>query len=341
MKRLLLPLARLWPTLRALSRRARLTGLALLLLLATLFEPRWNATRDAYDFLVVLDVTQSMNVADHLLDGKPVSRIAYARQQLRQVLPDLPCGSRIGWAVFTEYRVLVLTAPAEVCANFHDLVATLDRIDGRMAWANASEIYKGTFWALRAITELGGGLGLVFLTDGHESPPLSPEYKPILDGDTSGSGKPYTYLDQTAWQQLPVYEGKAGDIRGLVVGVGGDTALPIPKLDSEGRPLGVWKIHEVMQTDIYSVGRSTGRQPELKEHLSAQRVAHLQQLARDTGLGYHRLADASSLRRALTAAEFAHPVPYRADLRLLFAGLALLLLAAAQLPGRRGAKTKA
>lgn len=63
----------LWRRLSELSRRARLTGLSMLLLAAALFEPHWNTTRAAFDYVVTLDVTQSMNVRDYELDGEPTS----------------------------------------------------------------------------------------------------------------------------------------------------------------------------------------------------------------------------------------------------------------------------
>ena len=70
----------------------------------------------------------------------------------------------------------------------------------------------------------------MFVTDGHEAPPLSPLHK-------------------------PVYDGKPGEIRGLIVGVGADALMPIPKNDPEGRAMGFWGADEVMQTDGYSAGR--------------------------------------------------------------------------------------
>ena len=342
-----------WSRLRSLSRRAQLTGVAMLLLGACLFEPRWTTTRNAYDFVITLDITQSMNVADVEIDGKPASRLDYAKKLLRETLPELPCGSRVGWAIFSEHRVLLLVAPIEVCSNYHDLLATLQRINGNMAWANASEVSKGLFWNLRNVKELGGNNGIVFITDGQESPPLNPRYRPALEGAPPGAGKPYTFMGQSGstWQAMPVYDGKPGDIRGLIVGVGGDELKPIPKNDSEGRSLGFWQVNEVMQTDMYSAGRTgsvskeamveaDGTQeivqvPTMTEHLSSLRGGHLRNLARDTELGYHRLSSSAALLRAMTANEFAHAAPYRADMRVLLAGLALALLIAIQLPGLR------
>jgi len=113
--------------------------MAMLLLLVAMFLPPIPIRRAAYDTIVVFDITQSMNVEDYEMDGRRVSRLTFARDAVRRVLRDLPCGSRVGWAVFAEYRTLILLAPIEVCGNYGDLLASLDRIDGRMRWGNALE----------------------------------------------------------------------------------------------------------------------------------------------------------------------------------------------------------
>src|SRR5690349_25165987 len=95
-----------------------------------------------------------MDVEDYELNGKPASRLAFAREAARRALRELPCGSRVGWGAFTEYRSLLLLAPIEVCGHYNDLLATLDQIDERMRWGNASEIAKGVFWALRLVKSL-------------------------------------------------------------------------------------------------------------------------------------------------------------------------------------------
>lgn len=98
----------------------------------------------------------------------------------------------------------------------------------------------------------------------------------------------------------------------MIVGVGADALMPIPKNDPEGRAMGFWGADEVMQTDGYSAGRGgsgesmvdeTGKaeqrmKPTMTEHLSSLKSAYLQGLARDTALSYHRLSDSPSLLRA-------------------------------------------
>ena len=138
------------PLRLAIDKDSQAIVLALILLLVALVMPRIDLPRDAYDYLLVFDISQSMNVEDYELDGSPVSRLRYAKHAARNALQELPCGSRIGWGAFAEYRTVVLLAPVEVCASYGDLLASLQKIDGRMRWGQASEITKGVFWSMRA-----------------------------------------------------------------------------------------------------------------------------------------------------------------------------------------------
>ena len=71
---------------------------ALLALAAGL--PKLPVTRDAYDHLVIFDVSQSMNVEDYFLGGKPVSRLSFAKHAVAEALRNPRCDTRIGWGVF-------------------------------------------------------------------------------------------------------------------------------------------------------------------------------------------------------------------------------------------------
>lgn len=305
-----------------------LLAAAALSLAASFLNPGLNVEQTLVDHVVVLDITQSMNVTDQQLAGQPVSRLAFAKQSLQQALPQLPCGSRLGWAVFTEYRAFLLVAPVEVCAHLGELQATLAGIDGRMAWAGNSEVAKGLHSAITVAKQLPDKPSLVFVTDGHEAPPLNPRHRPAFDD-------------------------KPGDVAGLLVGVGGPLPAPIPKTDALGRPLGFWRADEVMQTDRYSQGRgaSLGREklvdddaagaalprdmPRVapgSEHLSSLHEGYLRLLAGELGLTYHHLQTGDALAEALTADALARPVLARAELRPLFAALAALLLLARLAP---------
>ena len=296
--------------------RPWLAGAALALLLCFL-NPSLGWQRALFEHVVVLDVTQSMNVQDQLLDGSPVSRLVLAKHALQQALLDLPCGSKLGWAIFTEYRSYLLFTPVEVCANRAELRSTLAGIDGRMAWSGNSEVAKGLHSGIGVAKALPGTPSLVFITDGHEAPPLNARHRPRFDD-------------------------KPGEVAGLLVGVGDLRLSPIPKADPQGRPLGFWSADEVLQVDPRSQGRGTGNDKLVEdagdtpavglgstpgsEHLSSLREAYLQLLAGENGFAYHRLRTAQAFSQALQGAALARPVSVRGDARLPLAALAFVLL---------------
>jgi mxaL protein len=275
-------------------------GAALVLLLAAVFMPPLEAQRSTYSYIVVFDITQSMNVEDYELGGLPASRLTFAREAVRRALRELPCGSRIGWGAFAEYRTLLLLAPIEVCANYNDLLASLDRIDGRMRWGNASEIGKGVFWAMRGARDVGGRPKVLFLTDGQEAPPLDGEGVPMFD------------------------DLKRGEIGGWLIGVGGYTPRPIPRTDTDGRPMGYWHADEVVQRDN---GSAKGA-PASHEQLSEVREPYLRMLAREVGFEYLHLRSFDTIREAMLSSRFAERRPAPADFAWLAAAAALLVLTA-------------
>jgi mxaL protein len=317
---------------------------ALALMLVALFVPRVTLPRKTFDYVVVFDITQSMNVEDYDFDGKPTSRFLFAREAARRALARLPCGSRVGWAAFAEYRTILLLAPIEVCANYNDLLASLERIDGRMRWANASEVMKGVYWAMRAARDVGGGAGnavdaggpsdaariataartspggapdVVFVTDGQEAPPLI------------GPG-------------LPMFDDlKRGEIRGWIVGAGGYTPRRIPKTDDDGKPIGFWHSDEVIQPNdvVGSDGRPSveaggagesspaASGPPGHEELSELREPHLRALAQEVGFEYRHLEGADSLAEAMEDPRFARRTPTPTGIGWLPALAALIVLA--------------
>jgi mxaL protein len=258
-----------------------------------------------------------MNVADQSLAGKPASRLAQAKARLEQLVPMLPCGSRLGWGIFTDNRSFLLIEPIEVCEHQRELIQELRRIDAGMAWAGNSEVAKGLNSGLQMANALEGTPALVFISDGHEAPPISPNYRPAFT--------------------LP-----RGKVRGLLVGVGGDVPMPIPKFDPVGRSLGSWEAKDVLQVDPRSLGRAGNREtmvdsaadpsaPKVgatpgSEHLSSLREGYLQLLSAETGLGYQRLTDAKALYAALSDARLSRSIESTSDLRFVLAGLAMLAL---------------
>ncbi len=274
---------------------------ALLLLIVALALPAIPLKHDTYDSVLILDITQSMDVEDYELSGSPSSRLAYAREATRRALRELPCGSRVGLGAFAGYRTLLLLAPVEVCENYGDLLTSLAKIGGSMRWENASEITKGVYWSMRAAKELGSNPTMIFVTDGQEAPPLDPN------------------------NVMPMFDDlKIGQVHGWLIGAGGYAPMPIPKTDDDGNRSGYWRADEVMQPgDITPGSKVRGA-----EHLSALREPHLQEIAHQVGFDYARLDSPESIARAMLDKRFARREKAATDLYWIPALLALLILSA-------------
>jgi len=312
------------------GRRTWITALIAACLVAALLEPSVALRRPTYDYIIALDITQSMNTRDVALDGVRMSRIRFAKRLLQGLLPRLPCGSRIGWAVFTEYRVFLFFTPVEVCANYDALEETLNRIGNNMAWAGGSQIARGLFAGLRVASEAPGKPDLVFITDGQEAPPVNPAF-------------------------LPEFDGTPGAVPGVILGVGADNLSPIPMIGRDGRFLGYWAANQVPQTDAYSAGRATSEPHDLlynkagqpirplppsgTEQLSSLKEAYLRSLAQETGLHYRRLENAATLYSTLTDRAFERPARVRTEVGFAPAALALVLLIWLHWPWRRFARS--
>ncbi|MCC8403116.1 MxaL protein [Paraburkholderia sp. MMS20-SJTN17] len=304
---------------RGLSRlRQWLTPLAFAALIAAVAMPELTLPRNTFNYIVTFDITQSMDVEDVVQGGAPVSRLKFAQAAMREALGRLPCGSKVGWSVFTGQRVLLLMSPVEVCGNYDALLVSLDGIDGRMRWTNWSRIAEGgVYSAVRVAQQVGGGAAIAFVTDGQEAPPVSPA-RALLEGIN------------------------AARVRGWLIGVGGDQPAAIPKSDAEGNRIGYWQADEVIQTPPVPGSAVVAT---MHEELSELRGEYLASVAGQTGLDYRRLLSATSFGDALLDPRFARREPVPTDLRWCPALLALLLLVArftpdAVLAGLRGCRKR-
>lgn len=307
------------------GKRLFLMLLAALLLVISLGNPALNLRRSTYDFIFVLDITGSMNVADAGPNDAGLKRLSFAKQLVSEALGEMPCGSSAGLAVFTEHRTFLLFAPVEICEN-HLVVSTmLDRIDWRMAWDARSEVAKGLFSGIDTIRKLAeidrdgsaGDTHLVFMTDGHEAPPVNRTFP-------------------------PKFRGQAGEISGLIAGIGGSVPVPIPFFDEDNQVIGYWEHDDVLQVDRYSLGRPSTEGGEAMvgidpsevqeriargtEHLSSLRETYLQQLAAETGLDYLHTTTREAFARALLDSRFARRQPAVTNVAWIPAALSFLCL---------------
>ncbi len=332
-----------------------LVGSALTLLIA-LVGPRWPAQQPVWSHLFILDITRSMNTEDYSLGGRPVSRLEYLRQALLSTLAELPCGSHAGIGVFTERNGTILVMPVEVCENFGAIEQTVRQLDWRTAWAGDSNIGRGLYNTLQLVLDarnrglLPAHTGLVFMTDGHEAPPVNPNYEPDFSDLAAGGGGVVAGAVALAAQheraaaEQPAFEGEKGLVQGLLVGVGGRGLSPIPRLREDGTQDGYYDQADVQQATRFGdptpeeraeiVGFEARNAPWGRdaatgtEHYSSVREEHLRMLAQSSGLTYHYLEHAAGLGAALAREEWALPIRTTVPLRSYFVIIALLLLCA-------------
>lgn len=270
--------------------RLMLLALAAASLMLALLGPRIETTRVGYDLLAIVDITGSMNVRDYTIAGKPASRLDAIKSDLREAISSLPCPSTVALGIFTERRPFLLFEPIDACREFSPLAAAIDALDWRMAWEGDSRISAGLFRSIDMARELKSDL--LFFTDGHEAPPL-----PANGG--------------------PVFEGRPGEVRGLIVGVGGHELSPIPKFDDRGREVGFVGVDEVPHESRFGLPPKGAEQREGfnarnapfgaaaaigVEHLSSVKEDYLRDLAGKTRLAYARLGDREVLDAYLAAA---------------------------------------
>ncbi len=297
--------------------RLLLLSTALSLALLALVAPRASVKRASFDVLVVVDITGSMNTRDYSAAGRAIGRLEFVKTALQEMIGNLPCASRVALAVFSERRPFLLFEPIETRANYAPLEGAIHALDWRMAWEGDSRIAAGLFRAVEMARDLK--TDLIFLTDGQEAPPLPP------------SGP-------------PPFEGRPGEVRGLIVGVGGRQLSPIPKYDDNGREIGFYGVEDVPHDNRFGLppagadlreGYNARNAPFGAavavgvEHLSSVRESYLQSLSEKTGLTYAHLDDADRLLRAFETAAMQRYREVALDLRPFLgaaAGVALIAL---------------
>lgn len=303
--------------------------LALVLLGAANTYSTFRVSQDTYRFLFVVDITQSMNVSDMDLDTAATTRFEFAKYAIETAFRNLPCGSEAGLGIFTAHRTFVLFTPVEICEHYRALSDILEKVDWRMAWTARSEVAKGLYSAIDAAQQSEHETRLVFLTDGHEAPPLNRDIR-------------------------PPFRAEPDSVIGLIAGVGGHVPGRIPHFDDYGNIVGYWSHEEVMQIDIHSLGRPASEQGESmvginmpniarrialgQEHLSSLREKHLQELATQTGLDYVRIDSPSQFVENLRTQKYARRTPVLSEMGWIPAMLAFvsLIYCFVVVPWRRG-----
>jgi mxaL protein len=288
---------------------------AFLLLVIALFNPTIPLKRNIYSYMLVADISQSMNVVDTTLNGKPVSRAEHMRYMMKRVVASMPCGTSVSVALFAGVSVAAMYRPIEVCENYDAIQDTIAHLDWRTAWSGNSRIRNSMPNLARTLRSFPQSAQVVFFTDGEEAPKLHAFNTQDLANFQGGND----------W---------------LFVGIGSDKGTPIPKLDSENQVIGYWSSESfAMQPGIAQISEANiGVRDdnvaggESDRYLSKLDEPYLKDLAKEVNGLY---VNGDSLQDILSAMKKQRPA--RRDtadypLRWVLASIAGLLFITAYLP---------
>lgn len=218
------------PVIKYLSYKVELTVmiLALLLCLLAMYNPTLQFKKSITSYMLLVDVSQSMNAEDLVVEDSPITRINYTKILLKQIIDKSDCGSFFSINIFVADNVANIIEPVEKCNNYDELMDTINKLEWRMAWKGNSRITFGIKSAAKMQDSLNFPSKILFFTDGDEAPKVNAINRVNLDDFNLG-------------EEL------------IFVGVGGDTPVPVKRYNSRNMYVGYWG------SDIYdSLPGATG-----------------------------------------------------------------------------------
>ncbi len=298
-----------------LHRDSALLSGALLLLLIALCKPTLPLPRNIYSYILVADISQSMNVIDTTLLGKPTSRIAYTQQMLHEVISAMPCGTHVSIGLFAGVSVAAMYTPIEVCANYAAIQDTIDHLDWRTAWSGNSRLRDSILNLSGVLRSFPEPVQVVYFTDGEEAPKLHAFNTKDLSTFQGGNG----------W---------------LFVGIGSDKGTAIPKLDEKNQLIGYWAgdsfamqpgIAQISEANI-GVRDNNVAGGEGDRYLSKLDEEYLKSVTKEISGHYVRGDSAFNIIQAMKQLKPARRATAPYDIQWILAVLAGLLLIAAYIP---------
>ncbi len=78
--------------------------LAVLFLLLAILNPSVPITKNIYNYIFIVDISQSMNTPDMSLDAQKISRIEYSKKTLQRLVERLPCKTKVSIGMFCRCK---------------------------------------------------------------------------------------------------------------------------------------------------------------------------------------------------------------------------------------------
>lgn len=202
--------------------------LVALLCLIAINNPTVQLKKSITSYMLLVDVSQSMNAEDLLVKDSPVTRIEYTKLLLKNIIDKSSCGSFFSINIFVADNIANIIEPVEKCKNYDELMDTISKLEWRMAWKGNSRITFGIKSAAKMQDSLNFPSKILFFTDGDEAPKVNAINRVNLDDFNLG-------------EEL------------IFVGIGGNVPVPVKRYNSRNMYVGYWG------SDIYdSLPGATG-----------------------------------------------------------------------------------
>ena len=293
--------------------------LASLFLLLALIKPQIQLKQDVHNYLLVADVSQSMNAEDMKVNNQPVSRLVYTQHMMKQVVKTSPCGTYISVGIFAAENVALLFMPLEVCKNFDIINDTIDHLEWRMAWSGNSRMTFGVKAAEATFDYLNIPAQMLFFTDGDESPKANGINK--LDISNVRIGKNVIF-----------------------VGVGGHEPAPIKRFNANNKFVGYWGTDAAAESAgggiMYNDASLDDPDPpvayaEFDRYLSKQDVEHLKDMTAEIKGQYVEGLDNPEFYKFVQSQTPAAKFETDYSVRWIFLTIAIILVLSTYLPDLR------
>ena len=180
-----------------------------------LVNPSIPVNQSLYNYILIADISQSMNTEDMKINQKTVSRLEYTKHIMSRLVEDFPCGTKVSIGMFAGVSVSATYSPIEVCENFSNINTTISKLDWRVTWSGNTRIRESVINLARLIRSFPESAQVVYFTDGEEAPKLHVFNTRDLEQFQGGND----------W---------------LFVGIGSDEGAPIPKYDNKNQLIGYW-----------------------------------------------------------------------------------------------------
>ncbi|MDD2834200.1 MAG: VWA domain-containing protein [Methylotenera sp.] len=294
---------------------ALLITTALFLLLAFI-KPEIQLKQEVHNYLLVADVSQSMNAEDMNIGNNVVSRLAYTQHLMKEVVKTSPCGTYVSVGVFAAENVALLFMPLEVCKNFDVITDTIDHLEWRMAWSGNSRMTFGVKAAEATFEYLNIPAQMLFFTDGDEAPKANGINK--LDISDVRIGKNVIF-----------------------VGVGGHEPSPIKRFNANNQFVGYWGTDAAAESAgggiMYNDASKDDPDPpvayaEFDRFLSKLDVEHLKDMTEEIKGQYIEGADKPEFYQFIQSQAPAAKFVTAYSVRWIFLTIAALLILATYIP---------